>query len=161
MYTVFLCKLTYSNCCTFLQVFCLLKGKISVTIHRTKRIVEAGDMFFIPQGKLLLQRIVMAHRAYSYSLCNVEITWISFKIIVMQYIDMYCTCTCLASSIHNEFCTIGCWPCFNFHMLNSNKLLNVPRYLNLSILDDFVRRTHTCQTSPIQSKILLLTCRLF
>lgn len=124
MYTVFLCKLTYSNCCTFLQVFCLLKGKISVTIHRTKRIVEAGDMFFIPQGKLLLQRIVMAHRAYSYSLCNVEITWISFRIIVMQYIDMYCTCTCLASSIHNEFCTIGCWPCFNFHMLNSNKLLN-------------------------------------
>lgn len=32
------------------MVFCLLKGKISVTIHRTKRIMEAGDMFFIPQG---------------------------------------------------------------------------------------------------------------
>ncbi|XP_062578493.1 centromere protein C-like [Saccostrea cucullata] len=32
------------------MVFCLLKGKICVTIHRTKILVEAGDMFFVPQG---------------------------------------------------------------------------------------------------------------
>ncbi|XP_061182330.1 ankyrin repeat domain-containing protein 36A-like [Saccostrea echinata] len=32
------------------MVFCLLKGKICVTIHRTKMVAEAGDMFFVPQG---------------------------------------------------------------------------------------------------------------
>lgn len=42
-------------------------------------------MFFIPQGKGLL----IAHLVCSYSHRNVEIIWISFKIIVMQSIDMY------------------------------------------------------------------------
>ena len=37
--------------CDCSQVFTVIRGKLAVTIHRTKFIVESGDVFFVPVGQ--------------------------------------------------------------------------------------------------------------
>jgi len=34
-----------------LQVFHVVRGKVAVTIHDSKSVIESGDMFFVPVGE--------------------------------------------------------------------------------------------------------------
>jgi len=44
-------ELMTSSRCDCLQVFTVVRGKLAVTIHRTKCLLESGDMFFVPVGQ--------------------------------------------------------------------------------------------------------------
>ena len=41
---------------SFLQAFYILYGKLAVEIHNTPRVVESGDSFFVPPGKVIVMR---------------------------------------------------------------------------------------------------------
>jgi len=47
----YLNELMTSSRCDCLQVFTVVRGKLAVTIHRTKCLLESGDMFFVPVGQ--------------------------------------------------------------------------------------------------------------
>ena len=70
------------------QVFVIKQGKLAVTIHKTTSVLETGDVFFVPQGKLCDPVVPSLYRALQNFIRSALLSFENFVSYFVSFVSL-------------------------------------------------------------------------